>query len=733
MSAAVALHEADRTDHRSVQTAKVDKSPAEFGLLDHVRLLHSRADGHVPLARIDGEDWLEKAHPRDQAETAALEMAGLPDVYVGLQTMSGWRSVTNVRRLSVLYADLDYRNVPTLAAVPPHAVAQLVQERMRQAGWPPPTLVVATGRGLAVYLTHEALPARALKRWHLVEDALVDLLQEFGSDPAARDAARVFRLIGTVNSKVGLVVRALHVGEAISFETLAARCLPHTRAQIRVFREEAARRKAEREAAGATEAASTKPDRKGPARRLDGTTWAETLLADLHRLRIHRWGNCLVPVGSRDLWLFAATIALAWVTPAAALPDAVSGMARLVGWPERRARRAMGTALRKAEAAARGDRGQFEGRECDLRYTVRGSTVARWLSIGADEARQAGLRLLAPAEVRVEREKSRWHERREAAGRPSRDEWREEAAGRADEAARLHVQGKTWREIAGALGLPSWDAARQLARRASGATPPDRCLRVSSGPRQDVRRREKGGACDPTSTDPAKDARESAERPSAPTALPFLAEKVAKVLGSSPGRSARVNAAHILPGESSVPAVAPEPSATASVTVPTGSAGWLDNRERPELSLKELADGRIRMPVGRESRGMASRAEREEWHRDAAQAGLEAYLVVVQDRLAGMRRQRGRELDALPMPSGPWLAEHGGYEDTAAAFATSERRDVVAMAWASRLRAEKAAMARTIEAWGGPAVVQPRPRRFRTHLDAVDIIARMARPATIAA
>lgn len=53
----------------------------------------------------------------------------------------------------------------------------------------------------------------------------------------ARDAARVLRLIGTINSKTGSVVEALTSAEdPWPFDRLADEILPLTRAQIRDLR-----------------------------------------------------------------------------------------------------------------------------------------------------------------------------------------------------------------------------------------------------------------------------------------------------------------------------------------------------------------------------------------------------------------------------------------------------------------------------------------------------------------
>src|SRR5207302_206770 len=60
-----------------------------------------------------------------------------------------------------------------------------------------------------------------LGKWQALEDLLVDLLAPFGADPQARDAARVLRVVGTVNHRNGeLVTGSRDTGPAISFTKL---------------------------------------------------------------------------------------------------------------------------------------------------------------------------------------------------------------------------------------------------------------------------------------------------------------------------------------------------------------------------------------------------------------------------------------------------------------------------------------------------------------------------------
>lgn len=437
-------------------------------------MLHPHRGGCVPLAVITAGRWGEKAVKRSEAEGEADCLAGAVDVYVGQQSMRGWRGVRHVHALGAAYADLDTYRVERLRGLRPEAIAEEVLAHLARLGRPEPSLITFTGRGLAVVWTHDAVPAAALSRWQAMEDQLIRDLADFGADPAARDAARVLRLCGTVNSKSREVVRPLHIGARHRFGDLADAVLPHTRAQILSFRAEAAKRRAQRPQQQRKPVRAPREGR-GPRPVLTRRTWADALLEDLHRLRRHRYGDAPVPVGGRDIWLWCASVAAAWLAPAEAVPAAVARLAGEVRWSADQAAAKMATVSRKAREAEAGQRESYGGRDYDPRYTPRARTVATKLGITPDEARAADLRLLAPDEVRQERERARWHTRREAAGRLDRATYDQATRDKAARAGAMRATGASWAAVAEAIGYPSADAARKADERlrvtSSGAAP----------------------------------------------------------------------------------------------------------------------------------------------------------------------------------------------------------------------------------------------------------------------
>lgn len=80
---------------------------------------------------------------------------------------------------------------------------------LQGAGVPEPSLSFSSGRGLYVIWSHGLVARKELPVWNACQDRLHVRLRSLGADPAAKHAATVLRLAGTVNSKNGAVVRPL--------------------------------------------------------------------------------------------------------------------------------------------------------------------------------------------------------------------------------------------------------------------------------------------------------------------------------------------------------------------------------------------------------------------------------------------------------------------------------------------------------------------------------------------
>ena len=426
----------------------------------HARLLHPAGRrGHVALARQDGQ-WHEAAVPIPLLEERAGTMLGQVDAFVSQHAFRGWRRIAHLAQLGACYVDLDYYRTERWAGARPEHVTDAVLLALEDADLPAPSYVMASGRGLLVTWLLHPVPRAALPRWSAVQRHLADALASFGSDRGALDAARVFRLAGTQNSRTGALVRPTYLPAAPAaiprwgFDDLCHEVLPLTRDELE------ARRRSKRYAT------SPPGERAMPARRLTVASYWDTVLTDLQRLRRLRHGGVLPP-GQRDTWLFLACVALSWLVPPGLLRREFQGLAQDVGgWTEGDARSRMATVFRRAEAAAAGQRVEWNGRMLDPRYRVRAATMAAWLQVTPAEMHAANLRVLRDGAVARERERDRWHARRAAAGGQDRKAYTAPARERRSRVGALRQAGLSWRAVGMALGISEGEA-RRLARAAA--------------------------------------------------------------------------------------------------------------------------------------------------------------------------------------------------------------------------------------------------------------------------
>lgn len=211
------------------------------------------------------------------------------------------------------------------------------------------------------------------------------------------------------------------MGQVWDFDALADEILPLARAELNTLRLERVRRRA---------AAGRLAPR--PARGFTAASLWELRLAELQRLRAHRWFGPL-PEGQRDLWMLLAGTAVGYLVPAPMVRREIVALAQEVtggGWPEREALSRMSAVIARAERAALGEKIAYQGRLVDPRYRFQTTTIVELLAITEAEMRACSLRHLVSPEIRREQERQRWHERRALAGGLLRADYRAQALSR---------------------------------------------------------------------------------------------------------------------------------------------------------------------------------------------------------------------------------------------------------------------------------------------------------------
>jgi len=170
--------------------------------LQHINAQHFHSDGWIALASKPDGQFKQKHFRVEELEQELQEWSG-KDVYFSQNTFYyPRRRIDNIRQLRALYVDIDYYK--TLYTYDQIKMA-LELEYFRKS-IPEPNYIINSGRGLVLVFLIVPVPHLALPRWQAVENYIVNQLKPLGADTQASDAARIFRLAGTVNSKNGATV-----------------------------------------------------------------------------------------------------------------------------------------------------------------------------------------------------------------------------------------------------------------------------------------------------------------------------------------------------------------------------------------------------------------------------------------------------------------------------------------------------------------------------------------------
>lgn len=290
----------------------------------------------------------------------------------------GRRRVVNLRQIGLLFVDLDTYNIDRLRGLGPRDQVREVLKFIADKGIPAPSLIVFSGRGLQVkWLLERPIPQAALPRWNALQRILVNELVEIGADKMAKDASRVLRLVQTVNTKSGEIVRIMHVTEngreilRHNFEHLAKALFPISRSEWEDMRRDRAQRRADQ---------PRKP--KGQAG-LGPQTLAWARLMDLRQLYTLRGG---VPEGERmnNLFWRINFLLQSKITSTQMFREAAEIATEIdPRWNYRSVE--LSTLYERARAHERGETVTFNGKSFSPLYTPKNDTLIDLFQITTEE------------------------------------------------------------------------------------------------------------------------------------------------------------------------------------------------------------------------------------------------------------------------------------------------------------------------------------------------------------
>lgn len=404
--------------------------------INHHERLHGAAHGTVIYwERRAGKDRWSKVEPGDPVQQLISGLAGAPDTFISANQFHGWRLVRLIKSLRACYVDIDGSSDLE------EALALL-----RAARIPAPSFVVYSGRGMHLYWLLQPTPGQALPVWQRVQDVLIKALASIGADPAARDCARMLRLVGTTHSKSGNEVRGVVLTDTLwTLHELADEVL--------------GAREAKRSKVYDLAAAGARKGRASGRNRWQGSIygWWYLVYQDMVKISQYKWPNG-VPPGYRDRVLFIMAVALSWFSEPATLYTEILSTAKEMtpSLEEHEIATTMASVLKRAARRAAGEHDHYNGKDYDPRYNYSAESLRKYLVDVIPAELHSQLRTLAPAEVILARKQAREAARnRVAEGRyeQTREQYLKAAKAKTASARLLKAQGKTAKEIAAELGI----------------------------------------------------------------------------------------------------------------------------------------------------------------------------------------------------------------------------------------------------------------------------------------
>lgn len=172
----------------------------------HAWFHHYDSDGYITIAKKDPHTGTFKQYHYNTPEKLAENLSEWigDDVYFSQNTFyKPVRRIENIRQLRSLYVDLDFY---LFNYDPSWVVGKLELEYFGQS-IPDPNIIIFSGQGIVLIWLIEPVPYQALPLWQAIQRHMLNQLADLGGDPKAVDAARIFRIAGSRNTKNGAYVR----------------------------------------------------------------------------------------------------------------------------------------------------------------------------------------------------------------------------------------------------------------------------------------------------------------------------------------------------------------------------------------------------------------------------------------------------------------------------------------------------------------------------------------------
>lgn len=406
--------------------------------LEHMEFHHRGADGWITLAKKDGGKYIQRHFRFEEIHARLQEWLG-EDVYFSQNTFhKPQRRIENIRQLRSLYVDVDQY----LFNYSPEWVIGKMETELFGDKVPDPNIIIHSGRGFVVIWLHEPVPYMALPLWQAIEKHFSDQFQALGGDTRATDAARVFRIAGSINSKSGEEVTVQYRHDyRYTLRQLQQDYLPELPAD--------------------------------PRRKTKGKPGKKANLFNTYTLHYARLQDIvkLVELRHYDVKGYRETVCFLYrYWSCCFLQDEQEALEQTLQlnaeFLEPLTKREVTKATRSAEKAwlakddAEANRVAKEKGYPGAGYNISNKKLIEWLDITEEE--QQHLSSIIGRREKYERNNERREKARREAGKATREEYLDQAEKRRTEAKRMREMGMSYRKIAAAMNTSVSQVQRWL-------------------------------------------------------------------------------------------------------------------------------------------------------------------------------------------------------------------------------------------------------------------------------
>lgn len=207
----------------------------------HIWFHHHDSDGWITVAKKTENGNFIQYHYKPQELADKLSKWLGEDVFFSQNTFyKPQREITNIRQLKALYIDLDFY---LFNYDPSWIIGKLEYDYFGQI-IPEPNVIIFSGQGIVLIWLIDPVPYKALPLWQAIQNHFLEQLEDLGGDARAVDAARVFRIAGSINSKNGAEVYAQYRhNHRYTLRTLQYEYLPDLETSVKPGKKKKGRKK----------------------------------------------------------------------------------------------------------------------------------------------------------------------------------------------------------------------------------------------------------------------------------------------------------------------------------------------------------------------------------------------------------------------------------------------------------------------------------------------------------